>query len=58
MVYLQKLHERFAKDGLQVFAVAMLPDQEKAAKLNKELGITYPVLFGAGSDVGKRYAFG
>jgi len=58
MVYLQKLHERFAKDGLQVFAIAIFPDREKAQKLTKELGVTYPVFFGEGSDVGKRYAFG
>jgi len=58
MVHLQRFHERFAKDGLQVFVIVMLPDREKAEKLNEELGITYPVFFGHGSDLGKRYAFG
>ena len=58
MVHLQKLHELFAKNGVQVFAVAMLPDRGQVQKLDKELGITFPVFFGQGSDLGKRYAFG
>jgi hypothetical protein len=58
MVHLQKLHERYAKDGLQVFAIAMLPDREKVHQFNKELGITFPVFYGYGSDLGKRYAYG
>jgi hypothetical protein len=58
MVHLQKLHERFAKDGLQVFAVAMLSDCEEVRNLDRELGITFPVLAGYGSALGKRYSFG
>ena len=58
MVHLQKLHEKYAKDGLQVFTIAMVPDVEEAKKLTKELGVTYPVFFGHGSDLGKTYAFG
>jgi hypothetical protein len=58
MVHLQGLHERFAKDGLQVFAVAMLSDREEVRTLNKELGITFPVFFGYGAELGKRYGFG
>lgn len=58
MVHLQKFHERYAQDGLQVFAVAMLPDRDKVRKLNEQLGVTFPVFSGSGSDLGKRYAFG
>ena len=58
MVHLQKFHERYAKDGLQVFVIAMLPDRKEVQKLNKELGVTFPVFFGHGSDLGKRFAFG
>jgi hypothetical protein len=41
-----------------VFAIAMLPDREKVQQFNKELGITFPVFYGYGSDLGKRYAYG
>ena len=58
MVHLQKLHEKYAKDGLQVFTIAMLPDVTEAKNLTKELGVTYPVFYGHGSDLGKTYAFG
>jgi hypothetical protein len=58
MVHLQKLHERFAKDGLQVFAIATLFDRKEVQQVNKELGITFPVFFGYRSDLGKRYGFG
>jgi hypothetical protein len=58
MVHLQKLHERFAKDGLLEFAVAMLSDRDEVRALDKELGITFPVFFGYGSDLGKHYSFG
>jgi hypothetical protein len=58
MVHLQRLHERYARDGLLVFVIAMLPNREGERKLNKELGVTYPVFFGAGSDLGRRYAYG
>lgn len=58
MVHLQKFQERYAKDGLLVFAVAMLPDRDKVRELNRQLGITYPVFYGYGSDLGKRYAYG
>jgi peroxiredoxin len=58
MVHLQKFHKQYAKDGLFVFAIAMLPDHDKVKKLTKDLDLTYPVFFGAESDVGKRYAFG
>lgn len=58
MVHLQKLHDRYAKDGLLVFAIAVHPKAEKGRKLTKELGITYPVFQGAGSALAKQYGFG
>lgn len=58
MVHLQKLHEKYAKDGLQVFTIAMVSDMEDARKQTREMGVTYPVFFGHGSELGKTYAFG
>jgi peroxiredoxin len=58
MVHLQKLHERYAKDGLLVFAISMLPDAERARARTQKLGITYPVLHDSGSDLGRRYSYG
>ena len=40
MVHLQKLHDKYVKDGLLVFAIAVYPKVEKGRKLTKELGIT------------------
>jgi hypothetical protein len=58
MVHLQKFHERYARDGLFVFAIAMLPGREKDRKSTAERGVSYSVFFGYGSDLGKRYAYG
>ena len=58
MVHLQKFHERYAKDGLQVFVVSMHTDPKKAQTLTKEMGVKYPVFNGDGSDLGKNYAYG
>lgn len=58
MVHLQKLHDKYAKDGLLVFAIAVHPKAKQGRKLTKELGITYPVFQGAGSDLAKQYGFG
>lgn len=58
MVHLQKFHEKYAKEGLLVFVVSMHADREKAIKLSDEMKITYPIMNGQGSDLGKQYAFG
>jgi hypothetical protein len=58
LVHLKKFHQKYAKDGLFVYAIAMLPDREKVEQLTRKLGITYPVFYGYGSDLGKRYAYG
>jgi peroxiredoxin len=58
MVQLQKLHEKYAKDGLLVFTVALHPKPEAAKALTRELGVTYPVFEGHGSDLETQYGFG
>jgi hypothetical protein len=58
MVHLQKFHERYGKNGLLVFAISMFPYPEQARKATEQLGITYPVFDGHGSDLGKQYAYG
>lgn len=58
MVYLQKLHERHAEEGLFVFAISMHPDPEEARRITRELGVTYPVFDGTDSELGRRYAYG
>jgi hypothetical protein len=58
MVHLQKLHEKYAKDGLLVFAIALHPKEKEAQDLTKKLGVTYPVFQGDGSDLAKQYGFG
>jgi len=58
MVHLQEFSNRYAKDGLLVFAISMFPYPGLARKSTKEMRITYPVFDGHGSDVGKQYAYG
>jgi peroxiredoxin len=58
MAHLQRLHDEYAKDGLLVFAIALHPRPATAKALTRELGVTYPVFEGHGSELGKRYGFG
>ncbi len=58
MVQLQKFHEKYGKDGLLVFTIALHPRPEQAKELTRTLGITYPVVDGHGSDLEKQYGFG
>jgi len=58
MVHLQKFHEKYADQGLQVFVISMHPDPKEARKLTGALKATYPIFNGYGSDLGKRYAYG
>ncbi|MCK6483107.1 MAG: hypothetical protein L6R00_03095 [Phycisphaerae bacterium] len=58
MVHLQKMHDRYAARGLFVYAIAMHDDDEAARRLNREMGITYPVFQGKGSKLGDRFAYG
>ncbi len=58
MVQLQKLHEKYGKDGLLVFTVALHPRPEAAKAMTRELGVTYPVFEGHGTDLEKQYGYG
>jgi hypothetical protein len=58
MVHLQDLHKRYDRDGLFVYAIAMHDDVEAARRMNRELGVTYPVFNGKDSRLGERYAYG
>lgn len=58
MVHLQQLHEKYQKDGLLVFTIALHPNPEAAKTVTRELGLTYPVFEGHGSDLETQYGFG
>ena len=58
MGHLQKLYEKYAKDGLAVFAIAIFPNVKQARVIAQNLGVTYPVFNGNEADVSKRYGFG
>ena len=58
MGHLQKLYEKYAKDGLQVFAIAIFPNVPQARVITNNLGVTYPVLNGNDTDLAKRYGYG
>ena len=58
MGHLQKLHEKYAKDGLLVFAIAIFPNVKQARVITQNLGVTYPVFNGNDADLSKRYAYG
>lgn len=58
MGHLQKFHEKYAAEGLQVFVVSMQPDIEEAKKTTREKGWTYPIMNGLDSEVGQKYARG
>lgn len=58
MVHLQNFHERYGNDGLLVFTIALHPKPETAKALTRELGLTYPIFEGHGSDLEKQYGFG
>ncbi|MCH9031147.1 MAG: hypothetical protein IIB00_02665 [candidate division Zixibacteria bacterium] len=58
MGHLQSLHEKYSDSGLLVYTIAMHPDPETAKMVTKELGITYPVFLGNGSELGEQYAYG
>ena len=58
MGHLQRFHERYAKEGLQVFVIAMKDELDEARKTTKEKAWTYPIFNGVGSEIGKRLAVG
>ena len=58
MGHLQKFHDKYGRDGLLVFAIAMQEEPEEAKKTTKEKGWTYPVFNGLGSALGEQFAYG
>lgn len=58
MGHLQKFHEKYAKDGLQVFAIAMNEELGEIRKVTKDKDWTYAIFNGVGSSLGKQYAYG
>lgn len=58
MVHLQRFHEKYSGSGILVFAISMESDSIKARAIGREMGLTYPVFDGQGSDLGARYAYG
>ncbi len=58
MGHLQKLYEKYAKDGLLVFAIAIFPNVQQARVITNRLGVMYPVLNGNDTDLAKRYGYG
>ena len=58
MGHLQKIHEKYAKDGLLVFAIAIFPNIKQARVMTQNLGVTYPVFNGNETDLAKHYGYG
>jgi len=58
MGHLQRFHEKYGKDGLLVFAIAMQDEPEEARKTTKEKGWNYPVFNGLRSALGEKFAYG
>ena len=58
MGHLQKLYEKYAKDGLLAFAIVIFPNVRQGRRITQNLGVTYPVFNGNEADISKRYAYG
>jgi hypothetical protein len=58
MVHLQRFHETYGAKGLQVFVISMHHEAAEARTFTRDLKVTYPVLDGHDSDLGRRYAYG
>lgn len=58
MGHLQKFHEKYGKDGLLVFAIAMNEELVEIRKVTKEKAWTYAIFNGVGSALGKQFAYG
>ena len=58
MGHLQKLNEKYAKDGLLAFAIAVSEELGEIRKITKEKGWNYPIFNGVGSALAKQYAYG
>ncbi|HET8706721.1 MAG TPA: TlpA disulfide reductase family protein, partial [Pseudomonadales bacterium] len=51
----EKLKQKYAKYGFEVWAVNVDNDSNEALKFIKPLGITYPVLFDSGLNISQQY---
>lgn len=49
MLHLQKLHEKYGKDGLTVLGISMSPMNDLAKQTAERLKVTYPILKGGDS---------
>ena len=58
MVHLQRLHEKYSKDGVFVFAISLHPDAEEARKATKDFGLTYTLFQGNESPLADQYGYG
>jgi hypothetical protein len=58
MGHLQKFHEKFAKDGLQAFAIGVNEELDEIRKITREKKWTYAIFNGVGSALAMQYAYG
>jgi hypothetical protein len=58
MGHLQMLHEKYAKDGLQVFAIGVNEELDGIRKITKDKGWSYAIFNGVGSAIAMQYAYG
>ena len=58
MGHLQKFHERYAKEGLLVFAVGVNEDLAQIRKTTVDKKWTFAIFNGVGSALAKQYAYG
>jgi peroxiredoxin len=52
---MEKLYQRFSKKGLTIVAINVGNNSDKAKRISKELGITFPILFDSDSNVSEEY---
>jgi len=58
MGHLQKLREKYQKDGLQVFAIGVNEELDEIRKVTREKKWTYAIFNGVGSALATQYAYG
>jgi len=55
---LQTLNNRYAAEGVVVLGIAHRGDVSELQSLGKDIGITFPLLFGVGSEIATQFAAG
>ncbi len=58
MGHLQAFHEKYAKDGVQSFAIGVNEDLDEIRKITKEKGWRFAIFNGVGSALAMQYAYG